>query len=285
MRVVVTGAQGMLGRDLVEILSERHDVVPTDLAGSNPLDITDAGAVLEFMASFRPDAVVHCAAYTDVDGCERQPDVAYRVNALGTASVAGACQAVGAALAYLSTDFVFDGEKGAPYTEFDTPRPLGVYGAAKLAGEELVRALCPRHYVVRTQWLYGEHGRSFPRTILSRAREGKELRVVRDQVGAPTFTRDLSRAIACILETPLYGTYHAANRGEVSWYGFARKALELAGLDPESIAPIVAAEWPSPTRRPAYSVLRPYVLELTGRADVLRPWEDALAEFVAALAG
>ncbi|NLC58275.1 MAG: dTDP-4-dehydrorhamnose reductase [Armatimonadetes bacterium] len=282
MRIVVTGAAGMLGRDLVAILSEQHAVVPTDLAGAaHSLDITDAVAVRAFLEAERPDAVVHCAAYTDVDGCERDPDQAYRVNALGTAAVAGACHHVGAALVYLSTDFVFDGEKTTPYTEFDDPRPLGVYGASKLAGENLVRSLCPRHYVVRTQWLYGAHGKNFPFAILRRADAGEPLRVVADQVGVPTFTRDLCGAIARILEQPLYGTYHAANRGEVSWHGFATRLLALAGLDPSQVVPIPAAEWPSPTRRPAYSVLRPYVLELTGRADPLRPWEEALADFLA----
>ncbi|MDH7569624.1 MAG: dTDP-4-dehydrorhamnose reductase [Armatimonadota bacterium] len=281
MRVVVTGAAGMLGRDLVPILSANHAVIPTDLAGTEEhLDITDPAATLAFMRRVCPDVVVHAAAYTNVDGCERDPDTAYRVNALGTASVAGACQAVGAAVLYVSTDFVFDGEKGSPYLEWDRPRPLNVYGASKLAGEELVRSLCPRHYVVRTQWLYGEHGHNFPYAILRRAEADEPLRVVTDQVGCPTFTSDLARAIASILEQPLYGTYHAANRGEVSWYGFAVRLLELAGLNPAVITPIAAADWPSPTRRPAYSVLRPYALELTGRAGALRPWEDALADFL-----
>lgn len=281
MRIVVTGAAGMLGRDLTEILAAEHTVVPTDRVGvTAPLEITDAAAVRAFLAREQPEAVVHCAAFTNVDGCERDPDTAYRVNALGTASVAGACHAVGAALVYLSTDFVFDGEKRAPYTEFDAPAPLGVYGASKLAGETLVRSLCPRHFIVRTQWLYGEHGNNFPFAILQRADSGQALRVVADQVGAPTFTRDLCAAIARILEQPLYGTYHAANRGEVSWYQFATRLLEMAGMDPKVITPISAAEWPSPTRRPAYSVLRPYVLELTGRSDILRPWEEALAEFL-----
>ncbi|HHX40769.1 MAG TPA: dTDP-4-dehydrorhamnose reductase, partial [Armatimonadetes bacterium] len=237
-------------------------------------------AVHALLEAVRLDAVVHCAAYTNVDGCERDPDQAYRVNALGTAAVAGACHAVGAALVAISTDFVFDGEKGRPYTEFDAPNPLSIYGASKLAGEELVRSLCPRHYIVRTQWLYGEHGKNFPLAILQRADAGEELRVVSDQVGVPTYTRDLSRAIARILEQPLYGTYHAANRGEVSWHGFAARLLEMAGLDHGIVRPISSDEWPSPTRRPAYSVLRPYVLELTGRAEVLRPWEEALAEFL-----
>jgi dTDP-4-dehydrorhamnose reductase len=281
MRVLVTGAAGMLGRDLVEILSEQHDVIGAGRRGPDHcVDITDARAVHALLEAVRLDAVVHCAAYTNVDGCERDPDQAYRVNALGTAAVAGACHAVGAALVAISTDFVFDGEKGRPYTEFDAPNPLSIYGASKLAGEELVRSLCPRHYIVRTQWLYGEHGKNFPLAILQRADAGEELRVVSDQVGVPTYTRDLSRAIARILEQPLYGTYHAANRGEVSWHGFAARLLEMAGLDHGIVRPISSDEWPSPTRRPAYSVLRPYVLELTGRAEMLRPWEEALAEFL-----
>ena len=281
MRIVVTGAAGMLGRDLVEILREQHEVVPVDLAGvEDPLDITDAAAVQARFEEARPDAVAHCAAYTNEDGCERDPDQAYRVNALGTAAVAGACRAVGARVLYVSTDFIFDGEKGSPYIEFDTPRPLGVYGASKLAGERLVQSLCPQHYIVRTQWLYGAHGRNFPLTILERAAQGQELRVVADQVGVPTFTRDLSRAIAAIVAQPLYGTYHAANRGEVSWHGFASRLLGMAGLDPALARPISSAEWRSPTRRPAYSVLRPYVLEMLGLAGVLRPWEEALADFL-----
>ncbi len=279
MRILITGAAGMLGTDLREALSGQ-DLTPTDVAGDlRLLDVTDTDQVISTIAEGKPDAVIHAAAYTDVDGCERDPDSAFRVNGFGTWNVAAACARVDATLVYISTDFVFDGEKGEPYTEYDAVNPLGHYGASKLAGETHVRTLCPKHLIVRTAWLYGIHGKCFPRTMIDLAKTRKEITVVADQIGSPTFTADLAQTVRDLVGSPLYGTYHVTNQGSCSWYEFARKTLSLAGINNVEVKPIKAEEWPSPTRRPKCSVLRNYALELQGRND-LRSWEDALADFV-----
>jgi dTDP-4-dehydrorhamnose reductase len=225
--------------------------------------------------------IIHCAAYTDVDGCERDPDRAYRVNVLGTWNVAAACRKYDIALVYLSTDFVFDGEKGAPYDEFDRPHPIGVYGRSKYAGEELVRQLVAKLIIIRTAWLFGINGKNFVRTILRHAGEKDELRVVADQMGCPTYTVDLAEAIAGLAGTELYGTYHITNAGACSWAQFAEEIIKQAGLKAKVI-PIPSLEWNSPTRRPKDSRLRHLALELQGR-DNIRTWPEALAEFLGKL--
>ena len=283
MRILITGAAGMLGTDLQEALGAEHELVLTDVTGDlRSLDVTDTDQVLSTIAEVKPDAVIHAAAYTDVDGCERDPDRAFRVNGLGTWNVATACARHDAALVYISTDFVFDGEKGEPYTEYDSVNPLGHYGASKLAGETHVRTVCRKHFIVRTAWLYGIHGKSFPRAMIDFARTREEISVVADQVGSPTFTVDLAQTIRSLVGAPLYGTYHMTNKGSCSWYEFAARTLALAGINNVEVKPIKAEEWPSPTRRPKYSVLRNYALELQGRDD-LRSWDDALADFVSRL--
>lgn len=284
MKILITGAAGMLGADLRKAF-DAHELISTDLAGDvRRLDITDTEQVVSTLDECRPDLVIHAAAYTDVDGCERDPDRAFRVNALGTWNVATACRLTDAAVVYISTDFVFDGEKGEPYTEYDPVNPISHYGASKLAGEQHVRALCPKHYVVRTAWLYGEHGKNFPISILNAAKSGKELKVVADQIGSPTFTADLAAAVRDIVQSPLYGTYHVTNKGSCSWYEFAKRILSLSGMNDIEVKPIKSDEWPTPTRRPKFSVLRHYALELQGKDD-LRPWDAALDDFLASLHG
>ena len=290
MRILITGAAGMLGTDARCILAEQgHHVLPTDVGpaaagGIAPLDITDIHGLRAVFGEFRPDLVWHGAALTNVDGCERDPDAAHRVNALGAWSVAAAAEEVGAALVALSTDFVFDGQKGARYTEFDAPNPISHYGASKLAGEHLARHACRRTYIVRTSWLYGVHGKNFPYTMIALAKSKPELPVVADQVGTPTYTVDLVNAIVGIIESPLYGVYHVSNGGECSWADFARAVLQKTGLGHVPVRGITSDEYAemfkSPTRRPPYSVLRHYALELMGK-DNLRPWEDALDDFLA----
>ena len=283
MKILMTGAAGMLGTDLRKALEPEHELVLTDIVGDvRHLDITDTEQVLAETNGAQPDLVIHSAAYTDVDGCERNPDKAYRVNALGTWNVAAASLVCDAAMLYISTDFVFDGEKGEPYTEYDGTHPISHYGASKLAGESHVRALCPAHYIVRSAWLYGEKGKNFPLTILGAAKSRKDLKVVADQVGSPTFTADLASAIRDLVSSPLYGTYHITNKGSCSWYEFAKKALEYAGMTDITVEPIKAEDWPTPTRRPRCSVLRHYALELQGK-DNMRPWDEALKDFISRL--
>jgi len=276
MKILVTGGRGMLGSDLCEALAA-HEVRGVDI---EDFDLTDASAVREALAAARPEMVVHCAAWTDVDGCERDPERAFLHNGSGTWNLAAAAADVGATVVYMSTDFVFDGSKGEPYTEFDAPNPLSVYGASKLAGEEAVRALVPRCYVVRSAWLFGARGRNFVRTILETAAERDELRVVADQFGSPTYTRDLAQGIAEIIVAGrvVPGTYHMVNSGVCSWAGLAAEALRLAGRTTR-VTPIPALEWPSPAPRPACSALRCRALELQG-VPVLRPWKQALISYL-----
>ncbi len=290
MRILITGAAGMLGTDARRILAAQgHEIVPTDVGPAatgeiRPLDITDFAAVRQMLAEVRPDLVLHGAAYTNVDGCERDPDLAHKVNALGTWAVASACEEIGATLVAISTDFVFDGAKGSPYTEFDAPNPISHYGASKLAGENLARAACHRCYVVRTSWLYGVHGKNFPYAMIGLAKKGSSLSVIDDQFGTPTYTVDLVEAIVGIIDAPLYGVYHVSNSGETNWHQFAEEILAKVHI-PQGILPISSEDYArnfgSPTRRPAYSVLRHYALELQGK-DTLRPWEAALDDFLAA---
>lgn len=285
MKVLVTGAGGMLGTDLCADLAQRgHEVIATDLReGFAPLDITDTAGTRDAIQKIRPQAILHCAAWTDVDGAERNPDGAYRVNALGAWSVAAAARAVNALIVYVSTDFVFDGEKGEPYTEFDAVNPLGHYGASKEAGERLVRQTTPDHIIARTAWLYGVHGKNFPYAMMRLAATQPEIPVVADQVGCPTHTRDLSRKLIDLIEDPLPGTYHICNAGQCSWFEFAQAIVAGIGAS-TPVRPITAAEYAerfhSPTRRPAYSPMRRFALEMRGM-DNLPPWQEALTQFLA----
>lgn len=280
----------MFGTDARRIFAEEgHEVVATDIGPAatgeiRSVDITDFTAITEAVHEAKPDLVLHPAAYTNVDGCEREPDLAFKVNAAGTWNVAAAAEQVGAALVAISTDFVFDGAKGTPYTEFDSPNPISSYGASKLAGENLARQTCQRTYIVRTSWLYGVHGKNFPYTVLNLAKTKPELPIVGDQIGTPMYTCDLVHAILKIIETQLYGVYHASNTGETSWADFARAVLTKTGQGHVPVRDITSERYAelfgSPTRRPKYSVMRHYALELQGR-DFLRPWQDALDDFLA----
>jgi dTDP-4-dehydrorhamnose reductase len=232
--------------------------------------------VIPAIADFAPHIVIHAAAMTDVDGCELDSDAAFRVNALGTQNVALACQRCGAAIIYISTDYVFDGAKGEPYWEFDEPNPISVYGQSKLAGERTVQALLNRFYIVRTAWLYAPGGNNFVTKILQLAQERDELAVVTAEVGSPTYAPDLAVAIVQLIEHPLYGIYHLANEGSCSRYEFARKALDYAGLEGYPLHPIES--YPRPAQPPTYAPLRNFVAA-TQLGIILRPWEEALQAF------
>ena len=274
MKVLITGAGGMLARALVEALRGHH-VAPFP---HRALDVTDGDTVLAAILRAAPDVVVHTAAWTDVDGCEGDPDRAFAVNAHGTRAVALACRAAGAACCYISTDYVFDGTKAGPYLEEDRPNPLSVYGASKLAGEAAVLASLDRFWIVRTSWLYGPGGRHFVRAILDKARAGDPLRVVDDQIGAPTSTRDVAEALVTLVATTAYGTYHLTNAGACAWYDFALKILQLAGLDATPVKAISSSELDRPARRPANSRLRNSRWEALGQPP-LRPWDEALQAY------
>ncbi len=288
-RFAVLGAKGMLGRALAEELARRGETpVACDV---DDFDIADAAAVERFFERERPDVVLNAAAYTNVDGAETDVDACERVNALAPGLLAGAAARRGALLVHVSTDFVFDGSKGEPYTEDDEPAPLSVYGRTKLAGEEAVRTVYrdapeARHLIIRTAWLFAPWGRNFVLKIIGiaerRGEEGGELRVVDDQTGSPTYAIDLARAVVGLaisgLSGEAEGTFNLVNSGRATWYALAREAVRLAGLDVE-VRPIPSSEYPTPARRPACSVLSTAKLEVKlGRP--LRPWADALAECI-----
>jgi dTDP-4-dehydrorhamnose reductase len=271
MKVLVTGAGGMLARALLhELVSRGHEAVGLR---RQDLDVTSADAVSAAIEGARPDAVVQCAAYTKVDDAESHEAPAFAVNADATANVARACRSVGARLVYPSTDYVFDGSAVVPYTP-DTPvAPINAYGRSKLAGEVAAREAGDA-LIVRTSWLYGPGGRNFVDTILTRARAGAPLRVVNDQRGAPTATPDLARMLVLLLERDApAGVYHATNAGETTWYGLACAALEIAGVTAQ-IEPCGSGEFVTAARRPMYSVL-----DCSGTYDVTGPaphWREGL---------
>jgi dTDP-4-dehydrorhamnose reductase len=274
MKILVTGAKGMLGADLCRELAGGHQVTGIDV---QEVDLVSADAI-ERLVGYDPEIILHCAAMTNVDGCEKDPDAAYAVNGRGTRNVALAARQLDIPMLYISTDFVFDGKKGEPYCEWDQPSPLGHYGRSKLDGENSVRELLKKFYIVRTSWLYGKQGRNFISTILAKAKEAGTIKVVNDQVGSPTYVRDLCRALARLIASDKYGTYHLSNSGACSWYDLARKAVEMSGIKSE-VSPIASSEYPTPTTRPSYSVLRNFCWERTF-GETLRPWEEGLRDYL-----
>jgi dTDP-4-dehydrorhamnose reductase len=270
MRLLVVGAAGMLGRDVVAAATG-HDVVGLS---HRELDVRDEAAVNHALRAQRADAVVNCAAYTDVDGAESDEEAAMAVNAVGALNVAEAAAAVGAVVVYPSTDYVFDGSKREPYVESDPVAPRSAYGRSKLEGE-LSTAAVERHLVVRTAWLFGSGGRNFVETML-RAGERGAVRVVDDQVGCPTYTPHLAAAIVAMLESGLTGVVHAAGSGDCSWYEFAVEIFRRAGADVD-VSPCTTDEFPRPAPRPAYSVLRS---ERAG-APTLPHWREGLGAYLA----
>ncbi len=281
MRVLLTGAGGQLGLDLLDAF-EDHDVVGLTHAD---LDVADEPAVVAAVRDHEPDVVLHAAAWTDVDGCEGDPDRAHRVNALGTWWVARACRLAGASMVYVSTDYVFDGTAPRdvdgdprPYTEFDPIEPLNTYGASKAAGERLVRETLREHYIVRTAWVCGARGSNFVKTMLRVGRERGEASVVDDQVGSPTFTRDLAGAIRELSVSGRHGTYHRTNAGTCSWYDLAAATYELAGLDVD-LSRMSSDALDRPAPRPAYSVLSDRHSTLSGLSPMPH-WREGLARLL-----
>ncbi len=277
MKVLVTGAAGMLGREVVRAgEAAGHAIVAF---GREGLDVTDAAAVSQRMRSERPDAVVNCAAYTNVDGAEEDRDAAFELNGRAPGVVAAAAAEVGAAVVHISSDYVFDGRKGVPYVESDATAPLSAYGESKLAGEQPVIDGNPRHFVVRSAWLFGLGGRNFVDTMLRLAGEREEVRVVDDQIGSPTFCVDLAEALVALLATESYGVHHLAGAGACSWAELAAETYRGSEVGCR-VVPITTAEMPRPAPRPPFSALA------TERADTPRPrpWQEGLAAYLAARA-
>jgi len=266
----------MLGSSLVPCLGSEHEVVGVDF---NDFDISQEAAVQKAFGDLRPDFVFHLAAYTDVDGCEANPQMAKEVNAQGTRNVARACAEIGAVLLYVSTDYVFDGSLERPYREEDAPNPLSVYGQSKLGGEQHVQSLLPRHFLVRSSWLYGPHGKNFVATILKIAKEREEIRVVSDQRGSPTYTQHLALKLAQMLRVQAYGIYHVTGAGNCSWFEFAQAILKLGGLERVRVVPISTQESGRRARRPANSVLENRRL-IESNLGVLPHWKEGLAQYL-----
>ena len=277
MIVMLTGGKGMLGRTLCKVLSD-FEVIPTDLPEA---DITDAAGVDALIARIKPDAVIHCAAMTAVDLCESQADLAYKLNAFGTANVAAACYRHNVRLIAVSTDYVFDGNYDKPYNEFD--RATGgrtVYGQSKFAGEEAVRRHCPDHVIARISWLYGAGGPSFVHTMMKLADGTRPvLKVVADQIGNPTSTLAVARMLReILLRRELVGTFHMTCEGEASWAEFAMEIFRLGGRD-QQVEPCTSGEYPRPAPRPANSRLEKMMLRIAG-LPMMPDWHDALQEFM-----
>ena len=274
MKVLITGAAGMLGRDVVRAAEDaNHEVVPL---ARQDLDLLDARAVRAAVERERPHAVINCGAWTDVDGAEADEAGATRLNGEAAGALAAAAAEVDAVVVHPSTDYVFDGTATRPYVESDPTSPINAYGRSKLAGEHAVAAANPRHFVVRTSWLFGAGGRNFVETMLGLAESGGPVLVVRDQVGCPTYTGHLAEALVRLIDGESYGLHHIAGGGECSWFEFANEIFERAGTETRAMS-CTSDEFPRPAPRPAYSVLRTerdYGLELP-------PWQDGLASYLA----
>jgi dTDP-4-dehydrorhamnose reductase len=278
MRIEVIGSRGQLGRELMRVLAGTgHQASGHDVEA---VDIRDRGSVAALLEEVRPDAVVNCAAWTRVDAAETEPEAAWQVNAVAPGILAEACGARGVLLCHLSTDYVFDGAATAPIDETAKPAPRSAYGRGKLAGEEAVRSILPRHLIVRTAWLYGQEGPNFVLTMLRLAGERDRLQVVADQWGSPTWTGHLASAIVRLVERDATGTFHLTNSGATTWHGFAEAIVEEAGLS-IPVDPIASADFPTPTPRPAYSVLANRAWQALGE-EPLPPWREGLRAYLRA---
>jgi dTDP-4-dehydrorhamnose reductase len=275
MRILITGAQGRLGKRLVESLQPQHHVIAAD---RSHFDMTDWGTTRSYITQAKPDLVLHPAAWTDVDGCAKDPDRALLINGYGAQHVALAAAAAGAAMLYVSSNEVFDGAGNHAYHEYDPTQPANAYGYSKWVGEQAVMRATPRHYIVRTAWLFAHGGKNFVQAILNAASAGKPLRVVTDEVANPTFTDDLADAIVQLIATERYGTYHFVNEGYCSRYDFARFVLDHCGYADTPIEAITRADWQRASLPPPFSPLA----NTAGRAVgiTLRTWQDAVLAFL-----
>ena len=275
MKILITGSNGMLGYDLEKVLRNKHELI---LTTSKTLDITDKEHVLDFICDAKPDVVINSAAYTDVDGCQTNQDLAYAVNGEGVRNLALACKESDCPLVHISTDYVFNGENDRPWREDDEIGPISVYGKSKLQGEQSILEILDKFYILRTAWLYGINGRNFPKTMLELAENHPEITVVYDEIGTPTYTPDLAGAIAELIETEHYGIYHLTNSGSCSWCEFARYIFEVSGVDVKVI-PVTASEFARPAPRPHYSVLENKNWVDNG-FEPLRSYKEAIKEYI-----
>lgn len=293
-RILITGSNGMLGVDLTLLLRHIYDVICTDIAGNRShtfrtkdfikCDITDRKAAIDTVKKSKADIVIHTAAWTDVDGCELDKDNAMKINAEGTYNIAIGCKESKAIMFYISSDFVFDGSKDKPYREDDKTNPPNVYGLSKLKGEEEIRRVLERYFIVRTSWLFGKNGRNFVDIILDKADRKKELKIVVDQFGSPTYTKDLSRALEKLAQLSLKnknlgGVFHFSNSGSCSWYRYAEEIIKIAGKTDTRLLPITSAELDRPAVRPSMSILNTEKYSKLCNEEV-RNWQLALQDYL-----
>jgi len=275
MTILVTGANGQLGQELVRLGDNAIRIVGY---GRQQLDITNLQQCRDVIQAVRPDAIIHTAAYTAVDRAETNADEAYRINAIGTRNLTLAARDLGVKICYISTDYVFDGCASQPYNEYDNTNPQSIYGKSKRAGEVLLQSLSDRYFIVRTSWVYGKYGNNFAKTMLKFAKERDSVSVVHDQIGSPTYTYDLARFLVDLVQTEAYGIYHASNAGVCTWYEFAKAIFEESGSSIR-IEPCTTEQFPRPAPRPAYSVMDHSAIRQNGFSD-LRHWRDALRAYL-----
>ena len=276
MKVLVAGAAGMLARDLVPCLqTRRHE---TSAPPENDFDITDIAAVRRWASSLEPDVIINCAAYTKVDQAEKEERLATIINGLAVQNLCLVCQEMDVPLVHFSTDYVFDGAKVGPYTIYDQPNPINAYGRSKHLGEEYVLRLLNKFYLIRTSWLFGIHGPNFIETMLNLTKKQKQVSVVNDQRGCPTWTRDLSEAVVSLIESGRYGIYHATNSGPTTWFEYATEIFRLAGTGTE-VLPITTDQYPTAATRPMNSVLDSFPLpEVT--KTMMPSWQEAIQQYL-----
>lgn len=276
MKILLLGHKGMLGTDLMRRLGVAHEVTGKDVGD---FDITSSESCRQVISEANPDVVINAAAYTNVDGAETNGDACFAVNAEGVRNVALACEKANIRIVHFSTDYVFDGTQGTPYLEDDTPSPRGIYAQSKAAGEKYLQEYSNNYLLIRTAWLYGRNGKNFVKTILEKARHTDTLRVVDDQTGSPTYSRDLAGAVQILLEQNCQGIFHVTNRGSCTWHAFTKKILEYAGLEHVDVEPLQTKELNLPAPRPAYSVLNTRKFSDT-TGNIMRFWQLALRDYI-----
>ncbi|GKX30823.1 NAD(P)-dependent oxidoreductase [Vallitalea longa] len=274
IRILITGANGQLGND-IQLLSSHHSIIAL---GKDELDITDMNNIQDIILRIKPDMIINCAAYTNVDNCEDNPRLAYDINTYGCYNLALTAIKYDICIVHISTDYVFDGSSDKPYIEKNTPNPINIYGKTKLLGEIIIKTMCTRYFIIRTSWMYGQNGTNFVKTILNLANKNDILKVVDDQIGTPTYTIDLINAIHKLILTHAYGTYHISNGGQCSWYNFACKIMELTKCN-NKVIPIKTKQLDRAADRPKYSVLQNKMLE-DNFGYHIRDWQEALREFL-----
>jgi dTDP-4-dehydrorhamnose reductase len=287
MKILVTGAAGMLGSALCPTLKQKgHSIIATDITsqdeGMKYLDVRRYDEVAEIVGAVKPDMVMHLAAETDVDKCELEPDHAYLTNTIGTQNVTLVCKKHKIPMVYISTIGVFYGDKPEPYTEFDTPNPINIYGQSKLEGEKIVQNLAERYYIIRAGWMVGggpKKDKKFVGKIMQRINETTVLKAVTDKIGSPTYTVDFSKCLTDLIETRYYGLYHCTNKGYGSRYDVAKKIVDFLGRSDVTVEPVGSAYFPLPAARARSEMSRNYKLELLG-IDTMRNWEDALKDYI-----